>query len=94
MKKHLKLIPKFKNEDEERNFWDTHDTNEYFDWSKAIVNPRLPYLKPSTRPITIRLPEALIDSLKRLANKKDVHYQSLLKIFLDDKVREEMRICA
>lgn len=91
--KKLKIIPKFRNEDEERDFWDTHDTTEYFDLKNQVVLD-LSKLKRATRPVTVRLPEALIDSLKRLANKKDVHYQSLLKIFLDDKVREEMRIRA
>ena len=88
--KKIKLIPKFKNEDEERDFWDTHDTTEYFDLKNQVILD-LSKLKRSTRPITVRLPEALIDSLKRLANKKDVHYQSLLKIFLAEKVEKEMR---
>lgn len=90
MKKHLKSIPKFKNEDEEREFWANHDTTEYFDWSKAIVNPKFPNLKPSTKIITIRMPAALVDDIKILANKKDVPYQSLLKVFLAEKVKEEM----
>lgn len=92
MKKHLKPIPKFKNEDEERDFWATHDTTEYFDWTHAIVNPRFPNLKPSTKTITIRMPASLIDEIKILANKKDVPYQSLLKVFLAEKIREEMVI--
>ena len=87
--KKLKQIPEFKNESEERNFWDTHDVTDYFDMSKAIVNPRFPNLKPSTKTITVRVPESLLDSLKMLANKRDVPYQSLLKIFLAEKVRDE-----
>ena len=87
--KKLKKIPRFKNEDGEDAFWSTHDSTDYFDISKAIRNPSFPNLKPSTRTITIRVPEALISNLKRIANKKDVPYQSLVKIFLDEKVREE-----
>ena len=81
-------IPKFASEDEESEFWFTHDTTDYMDWSLArpVVFPNL---KPSTRAISIRLPSALIDDLKVLANKKDVPYQSLLKIYLSDKVEEE-----
>ncbi len=89
--KKLKLIPKFKNEDEEDAFWSTHDSTDYFDFSKAIVNPSFPNLKLSTKSITIRVPESLLDSLKMIANKKDVPYQSLVKMFLDEKVREEYR---
>ena len=84
----FKKIPKFKNEDEEREFWATHDSTEYIDWSKAkrVVFPNL---KPSTKTITIRVTESLLYSLKAIANKKDVPYQSLVKIFLDEKVKEE-----
>ena len=89
MKKILKKIPKFKNEAEEAEFWATHDSTEYVDWSKAFVNPSFPNLKLSTKTITIRVTESLLASLKMLANKKDVPYQSLAKIFLDEKVREE-----
>ena len=86
--KKLKSIPRFKNEDEERDFWATHDTTEYFDLSNP-VELDLSELKPSTRPITIRLPESLLLSLKTLANKKDVPYQSLIKVFLAEKVKQE-----
>ena len=86
--KKTKTIPEFKNEDEERNFWATHDTTEYFDMSHA-VKLSFPNLKPSTRTINMRVPESLFYDLKILANKKDVPYQSLMKIFLADKVREE-----
>ncbi len=84
-----KEIPQFNNEDEEREFWATHDSTEYVDWSKAEKNPTFPRLKPSTRTVSIRLPESLIAELKTLANKKDVPYQSLVKIYLSEKVREE-----
>lgn len=87
--KKLKLIPKFKNEDEEAEFWGTHDSTEYIDWSKAIINPSFPNLKPSTKTMTIRVPQALLDDLKRIANRKDVPYQSLVKVYLDEKIREE-----
>lgn len=87
--KKLKKIPRFKNEDEEDEFWATHDSTEYFDISKAMINPSFPNLKPSTKTITIRVPQALLDDLKRIANKKDVPYQSLVKVYLDDKVKEE-----
>ncbi len=90
--KKLKKIPKFKNEDEEDAFWSTHSSTDYIDWSKAMVNPVFPNLKFSTKTITIRVPESLLNSLKMLANKKDVPYQSLMKIFLDEKVREENRL--
>ncbi len=87
--KKFKKIPHFKNENEEAKFWATHDSTDYFDISKAIVNPSFPNLKLSTKTITIRVSQSLLDSLKMLANKKDVPYQSLVKIFLDEKVREE-----
>lgn len=87
--KKLKPIPKFKNEDEEDEFWSTHDTTDYFDFSKAIVNPKFPNLKFSTKTITIRVPVSMLDSLKMIANRKDVPYQSLVKIFLDEKIKEE-----
>ena len=84
-----KSIPQFSNEDEEREFWATHDSTEYIDWSKAERDPSFSRLKPSTRTVSIRLPESLIAALKTLANKRDVPYQSLMKIFLAEKVKEE-----
>jgi predicted DNA binding CopG/RHH family protein len=84
----LKSIPTFKNEDEERDFWATHDTTEYFDINKP-VNLVFPNLKPSTETISLRLPRFMLDQLKKLANKKDVPYQSLIKIFLGEKIKEE-----
>ena len=84
-----KPIPQFQNEDEEREFWETHDSTDYIDWSKAEKNPSFSRLKPSTRMVSIRLPESLIAALKTLANKRDVPYQSLVKIFLAEKVKEE-----
>jgi len=87
--KKLKPIPRFKNENEEAEFWGTHDSTDYFDIDKSIINPSFPNLKPSTKTITIRVSQSLLDSLKMIANKKDVPYQSLVKMFLDEKVKEE-----
>src|SRR5450759_1442956 len=85
-----KPVPHFNNEDEERSFWATHDSTEFIDWNTAEKNPIFPRLKPSTRPVSIRLPESLIAELKMLANKMDVPYQSLMKTILAEKVREEL----
>ena len=76
-----KKIPKFSSEAEERKFWQQNDSSEYLDWSEA-EEVLFSKLKPSTRKISIRLPESMIEELKLLANKRDVPYQSLLKIFL------------
>ncbi|NQU64400.1 MAG: hypothetical protein HQ517_08990 [SAR324 cluster bacterium] len=84
-----KPIPKFKNEDEEREFWASHDSTEYIDWEKA--KPTLfSSLKPSTKNISLRLPESMLSSLKTLANKNDVPYQSLIKIYLNDRIKSEL----
>lgn len=87
----IKKIPKFKNEDEERTFWATHDSTEYINWKKA-KKVMLSNLKPSVKSISLRLPESMIEELKLLANKKDVPYQSLLKIFLAERIGEELKI--
>jgi predicted DNA binding CopG/RHH family protein len=84
-----KKIPKFDNEDQERDFWASHNSTEYVDWEKA-KRMKFPYLKPSTRTISIRLPESMLDDLKMLANKRDVPYQSLLKVFLAERIKEEL----
>ena len=89
----LKRIPKFKNEDEEREFWSTHDSTEYVDWSKA-KRVTFPNLKPSVKSISLRLPKAMLDELKTLANKRDVPYQSLMKIFLAERIDRELKIKA
>jgi predicted DNA binding CopG/RHH family protein len=85
-----KLIPQFETEAQEQEFWSSHDSTEYVDWSQA---QRVTFgrLKPSTQTISIRLPEALLEDLKLLANKRDVPYQSLLKIFLAERVTQELR---
>ena len=81
----LKPIPVFKTEAEERKFWETHDSTDYVDWSKA-VRVRFPNLKPSTTAISLRLPVSLLEQIKIAANKRDVPYQSLIKIWLAEKV--------
>jgi predicted DNA binding CopG/RHH family protein len=81
MKKMNKRIPKFKNEDEERKFWATHSPLDYFESTK-FKRASLPKLKPSLKSISIRLPEDMLATLKILANKKDVPYQSLVKVYL------------
>lgn len=86
-----KQIPKFKNEDEEREFWDSHDSTDYVDWTKG-KRVTLPNLKPSTKTISVRLPESMLDDLKLLANKRDVPYQSLLKVFLSERISQELAL--
>ena len=83
-----KNIPTFSSEDEERRFWAEHDTTDYFDWDKA-VQPTLAELKPSTMSISLRLPVAMLEDLKVLANKQDVPYQSLMKLYLAERIGRE-----
>lgn len=85
--KKLKKIPKRDSEDSVREFWANADSTEHVDWSKAKLS-FFPQLKPSSRTISIRLPEALLESIRVLANRRDVPYQSMLKILLAEKVRE------
>lgn len=89
-KKSIKPLPTFRSEEEEREFWATHDSTDYVDWSKArrVVFPNL---KPSTETISLRLPAGLLADLKVLANRMDVPYQSLLKIYLAERVAAELR---
>lgn len=82
-------IPKFTSENEERKFWTTHDSSDYIDWTHT-ADTKLPKLRPSLKTISIRLPEKMIDELKILANKRDVPYQSLMKIFLAERVAKEI----
>lgn len=84
-----KRIPAFKNENEEREFWDSHDSSDFIDWRKA-EKVTFSNLKPSTRKISLRLPASMIEELKLLANKRDVPYQSLLKIFLAERIKKEL----
>ncbi|MGH9899008.1 MAG: BrnA antitoxin family protein [Pyrinomonadaceae bacterium] len=88
-----KKVPKFKTEDDEREFWATHDSTAYIDWSQAkkVV---LSKLKPSVKTISLRLSESMLEELKLLANKKDVPYQSLVKMFLAERIAEEIKVFA
>ena len=88
MAKKLKTVPRFNSEAEERRFWETHDSTDYLDWSKA-QHVRFPNLKLSTKSISLRLPESLLDRIKVAANKRDVPYQSLIKVWLTEKVDAE-----
>ena len=90
MKKKLKKVPKFNRDEEERKFWSKADSTEYIDWSKAEIT-HLPKLKPSTKTISLRLPESMLDEIRTIANKHDVPYQSLIKIILKEKIDEELK---
>jgi predicted DNA binding CopG/RHH family protein len=85
MKKRLKSIPKFTSEAEEREFWEQHDSSEFLDWSEA-ESVVMPNLKPTTKTISLRLPQHLLDSIKAAANARDVPYQSLIKVWLQEKL--------
>ena len=89
--KKLKKIPKFKNEEEERKFWEESDSTDYIDWEKS-KKETFPNLKPSTQTISLRLPESMLDELKSIANKRDVPYQSLIKIMLKERIDREFRV--
>ncbi|GAB6194694.1 BrnA antitoxin family protein [Desulfocastanea catecholica] len=84
-----KQLPVFKNEDEEKEFWNTHDSTEYINWDQA-ERVIFSNLKPSVKKISLRLPESMLEELKLLANKKDVPYQSLMKIFLAERIKKEL----
>lgn len=86
----IPTIPTFRSEDEERAFWASHDSTDYVDWSKARL-ASFPNLKPSTETISLRLPASLLGDLKILANRMDVPYQSLLKVYLAERVDQELR---
>ncbi len=88
--KRAKPVPRFRTEDAERAFWAKHEVADYFDWARAVV-ATLPNLRPSTTTISIRLPEPLLEELKALANERDVPYQSLMKIFLAERIATERR---
>jgi predicted DNA binding CopG/RHH family protein len=87
-KRSKRPIPAFSTEDAERRFWATHDVTDYFDWEHA-AQPHFPDLKPSTTSISIRLPIGMLDELKSLANARDVPYQSLMKVFLAERITRE-----
>ena len=90
-----KPIPKFDSEDEEREFWATHDSTDYVDWNEA-ERVEMANLKPSTsnlpdKTVSITLPQSVVDDLKALAHNRDVPYESLIKVFLAERVEQEMR---
>ena len=87
MSGNLKEVPAFADEAEERAYWESHDSSDYVDWSKAR-RVALPNLKPTTQSISMRLPISLLESIKVAANSRDVPYQSLIKIWLSEKVHE------
>ncbi|MBF0288005.1 MAG: BrnA antitoxin family protein [SAR324 cluster bacterium] len=86
-----KPIPKFKNENEEREFWAAHDSVDYVDWSKAERGV-FPKLKPSTKSISLRLPESMLNEVRVLANKNDIPYQSLIKLFIKEGIDRGLNI--
>ncbi len=88
MKKQLKTLPKFSTEEDERAFWEKHDSSDYLDWDVAqkVV---LPNLKPTTKTISLRMPQHLLDSLKAAAHSRDVPYQSLIKVWLQEKLHDQ-----
>lgn len=88
--KKLKNIPKFKNEEQEREFWANNDSTDFIDWEKSKVTS-FPKLKPSTKTISLRLPEFLLNDIKVIAHKRDVPYQSLIKIILKERIDDELR---
>jgi predicted DNA binding CopG/RHH family protein len=85
-----RAMPKLKSEDAEREFWASHDSTEYVDWRKA-KRVMLPNLKPSSQTISLRLPKPMLERLKTLANKRDVPYQSLLKMFIAERLKAEFK---
>ena len=90
MLKKLKDIPIFDSEDEEREFWAGADSTDFINWENAEVSV-LPNLKPITRTISLRMPESMLNQIRLIANQRDVPYQSLIKIFLKDKIKEELK---
>jgi predicted DNA binding CopG/RHH family protein len=85
-----KQIPEFRYEESEREFWSKHDSTEFIEWERARRR-KFPNLKPTLRTISLRLPVSMIEDLKVLANKRDVPYQSLLKVFLAERLEQERR---
>ena len=91
MPKKLKEIPTFKSEDEEREFWAANDSTEFVKWGAAEASV-LPKLKPTTRTISLRISGSMLDKIRAAANKRDVPYQSLIKIYLKERIDEELKI--
>jgi predicted DNA binding CopG/RHH family protein len=90
MSKKLKEIPKFNNEDEERDFWMNSDSTEFIDWN-AAESKVFAKLKPTTRTISLRISESMLEKIRLVANKRDVPYQSLIKMFLKERIDEELK---
>lgn len=88
MNKPIKATPQFTSEAQERAYWETHDSSDHLDWSQA-QKATLPNLKPTTKTISLRLPQHLLDSLKVAANARDVPYQSLIKVWLQEKLHSQ-----
>jgi predicted DNA binding CopG/RHH family protein len=93
MQKKVRPVPKFRKEQDERNFWNTHDTTEYFDFSKSkrVEIEFDPGIEAPVKSISLRLPREMLNELKMLANKKDIPYQSLMKVYLVQKIAEERK---
>jgi predicted DNA binding CopG/RHH family protein len=93
MKKKIKAAPKFRKEQDEREFWTTHDTTEYFDYSKSssVEIEFDPGVEAPVKSISLRLPREMLNQVKVLANKKDIPYQSLIKVYLAEKIAEERK---
>ena len=89
--KELKKIPEFESLEAEARFWSTHDSTDFVDWSKS-ERTVFPNLKPTTESISLRLPSPLLARLKELANERDVPYQSLLKVYLSERIDRELGI--
>jgi predicted DNA binding CopG/RHH family protein len=90
MPRKLKDIPIFKNENEEREFWANEDSTDFIDWGKGEISV-LPTLKPTTRTISLRISESMLNQLRLIANERDVPYQSLIKMFLKERIKEELK---
>src|SRR5690348_4652100 len=88
--KSSKRVPTFRNEDKEREFWSKTDSTEFLDWDNAEV-ATFSDLKPTTRAISLRIPETMLEQIRRIANKRDVPYQSLIKMFLKDRINQELK---
>ena len=89
--KKLKEIPKFENEEEEREFWKSENSTEFIDWEEA-ESVVLPNLKPTTTTISLRMSDSMLNKIRLVANKRDVPYQSLIKIFLKERIDEELKL--
>ena len=89
--KKIKKIPKFNNKKQEADFWQKNDSVNFVDWSKAKKSVELLNLKPSTKTISLRMSESMLNSLKIVANQKDIPYQSFIKVILDERLKVEQR---